>query len=92
MTKKLCDGKINSIWKDAGDRREWNRGFELFPTDRPKGIKRIRLECPLCGRRVMSSVEMNHDGDYIIHSLPPHKARAWWKKHTKRKEKSRKIR
>jgi hypothetical protein len=92
MRVKICDGRMKPIWRDADDKRQWNRGWEFFPTDRPTGVKRIRLECPVCGRRMLSSVEMNHDGDYIIHSLPPHKPKEWWKKHTKRKEKSRKIR
>jgi hypothetical protein len=50
---------------------------------RPANVKRIRLQCPKCGRRVWSSV-MQDDGE-IYHSLPPHKPKGWWKKHKRKK-------
>lgn len=53
--------------------------------ERPKNIKRKRLTCPKCGRRLESSIELEHDGYYIIHSLPAHKPKMWWKKGRPRK-------
>ena len=45
---------------------------------RPAKVKRMRITCPLCGRRVMSSVAQD-DGE-IYHHIPPHKPKGWWKK------------
>lgn len=43
-------------------------------------IKRIRMKCPDCGRRIMSSITNCHDGCCFWHVLPPHKPKDWWKK------------
>ncbi len=53
---------------------------------RPTGVKRIRMVCSKCKRRLWSSVEYHHDGDEVVHRMPPHKPKKWWKK---RKEKKR---
>lgn len=92
MAKELCYGKLSPIWIDAGRWKDLSRGWELNPRDRPTGVKRMRLTCPECGRKILSSVELINDGDFLVHTLPPHKPKAWWKKHKKRKEKSSKIR
>ena len=52
---------------------------------RPENIKRKRLPCPNCGRRLLSSVELCHDACCIIHSIPDHKPKNWWKKGKPRK-------
>jgi len=54
---------------------------------RVEGIKRIRMKCPKCGRRVMSSV-MYHDNE-AIHSVPAHKPKGWWKKKKRGKNEKR---
>jgi len=54
---------------------------------RPLGVKRKRMTCSKCKRRLWSSVELDHDCVDIIHSIPPHKPKKWWKK--KKKEKKR---
>ena len=46
----------------------------------PPGIKRIKIICPICKRRVTSVVHTCHDGCCIYHTLPAHKPRGWWKK------------
>ena len=45
----------------------------------PKGIKRIRATCPECKRRIVTSINICHDGCCIIHSIPKHKRKGWWK-------------
>ncbi|MHB8089510.1 MAG: hypothetical protein ACYDH2_14815 [Anaerolineaceae bacterium] len=57
--------------------------YYYYFTDRRK-LKRIRIACPKCGRRVMSSISLGHDEDYILHELPPHKTKHWWK-HSEKK-------
>lgn len=52
------------------------------------GVKHRRMKCPKCGRRMFSSVELDPDGDYLFHSLPPHKPKGWWHKKKERKEKT----
>jgi len=45
--------------------------------------KRVRLSCPVCGRRLLAWMQMGHDGDFQGYTLPPHKVKGWWKKKTK---------
>jgi hypothetical protein len=54
---------------------------------RPEGIKRIRIKCTKCKRRVMSSVSACHDGCCVRHKLPPHKPKGWWRHRNKKKRK-----
>ena len=92
--EELCNGKLEySIYekpKRVNEDVDYTGFFNCLGI-RPSKVKRIRLQCPVCGRRVWSSVDQN-DGE-IYHSLPPHKPKGWWKKKKdRRKEKSRKIR
>jgi hypothetical protein len=87
MTKKLCTGQIKYpiITKPRrGNENIDYYGFFNFLNIMPSKVKRIRLICPVCGRRVMSSVSQN-DGD-IYHTLPPHKPKGWWKKKKPRRK------
>lgn len=85
MTNKICEGKAKEIWKMKTGSVVWS--ISNINTPERKGIKRIRIKCELCGRRILSSIKINHDGDYIIHYLPPHKTKGWWKKKKILKEK-----
>jgi hypothetical protein len=80
MKHKICYGKTTRIWQSHYDKVEqldyWDT---LYNPHAYHGIKRIRMTCELCGRRVLSSIWNNEDGD-IIHVLPPHKPKHWWKK------------
>lgn len=76
--KELCDGTLN-ICVDEPKNKEYERGSELNNI-RPTGVKRIRLTCPKCKRRLMSSVRMGHDNDGVLHYIPKHKPKKWWKK------------
>mgnify|MGYP001195922342 CR=1 FL=1 len=79
---KMCPAIDNLIWQKA----KYPVGFYgVAYEQRPENCKRIRIVCPVCKRRLMSSVEWEHDGDYIIHSLPTHKPKEWWKKGKPRK-------
>lgn len=93
MTTELCNGEVKTIWvkiksNDPNYRDSWSGFFGI----RPEGVKRLRLKCPKCGRKIMSSVLLESDGQYYIHMMPPHNPKGWWKRHNKRKEKSRQIR
>lgn len=77
MKAPMCPGQADMIRQDA--KRETYEGMNPDPY-RARGVKRIKMKCELCGRRVASSVSVDHDGDYIWHSIPPHKERYWWKK------------
>lgn len=50
-----------------------------------KGLKRKKIKCLDCGRRVEVSVGNDHDGDVYIY-LPPHKPKNWWRKNKKSKK------
>lgn len=80
---KLCPGGgifkwERGRWADT----EFNMavGAYVFSTKHP--VPRIRIVCPLCKRRVKSSLGFTHDGE-IYHTLPAHKPRGWWKKKKK---------
>jgi len=73
----LCTGTTSLDWQDnPKDIDEWNASMGELPT----GIKRVRLTCPSCNRRVMSSIRVDMDGGCLQHYLPPHKPKGWHKK------------
>ena len=83
MATKLCNGFIKPIWEtnpiaDLNERLDW--WDTMWGNIRQLGVKRKRLTCPKCGRKVMSSISVCQDGCHVIHSLPPHKPKGWWKK------------
>lgn len=48
----------------------------------PLGIKRRKVKCPICGRRVTVSVRTT-DIQEFVEVIPPHKPHRWWKKQKK---------
>lgn len=80
MKRKICPGKANTIVVET-DKPEL-QGFQGFHFNlRPSvPVKRIRMKCELCGRKVLSSVQMDHDGGIIFHTIPSHKIKHWWKR------------
>jgi hypothetical protein len=83
--KNLCPGKAKSIVirDDRFGYAGMYRMINPFPEYR---IKRKRMKCELCGRKVLSSVQVYHDGHYIYHLMPPHKPKHWWKLKKKRRK------
>jgi len=84
---KLCYGSLVTDWENLPAENmvsHWNAGYG-YNGARPTGIKRKRLVCPKCKRRILSSVTTCHDGCCVKHYLPPHKPKMWWKKGKKRK-------
>lgn len=76
---KLCTGKLDNFKIEKPKRGVENMVWWGFFTGvRPANVKRIRVKCPACGRKLMSSITQN-DRE-IFHSLPPHKPKKWWKK------------
>lgn len=79
--KELCNGSAR-VWEKLPKTHELHG--RIWSNERPAGIKRKRLTCPKCKRRLMSSVKLYHDGDEVIHDIPPHKPKKWWKKNNVR--------
>lgn len=77
---KMCtySGPVKTVDVPKEKRPPWN--IMSWHGHRPHGVKRIRVKCPVCGRRMWSSVSQCHDGCCITHSIPPHKVKMWWKK------------
>lgn len=70
--KDLCLGKAPSIVKENP------RIVDVEQTH--NGIKRMKIRCDLCGRRVTASVRPSHDDvTVLVFTLPPHKPKGWWK-------------
>ena len=80
----LCYGTIRVVEENYTDKLPQTSWGE----DRPPNVKRKRLTCPICKRRLMSSISWDYNGEVLIHTLPPHKPKMWWKKHKRRKEKT----
>ena len=76
MIGDLCAG-YNCLILDDSD-SDIELGDVWDGDHRPKNVKRLRLRCPRCGRRVKSSVWCDDDGD-VYHNIPPHKPKGWWK-------------
>lgn len=75
---ELCGGSRQAVtWRENPHPVSY---IEARSGVRPAGVKRLRLKCPQCGRRLLSSVRTCDDGCCILHFIPPHKPRGWWKK------------
>lgn len=91
----LCPGDNQAVWEHLGYSPRLNRTLDGFgqPTEATYAlVKRKRLTCSTCGRRVTSRIRITHDADDAVHSLPPHKRKGWWKKHTRRPERAATVR
>ena len=40
-------------------------------------VYKLEAFCPKCGRKLLSSVSLDHDGYEIYHSLPKHKPKGY---------------
>ena len=80
---KLCHGTTKTPWESAPEHDVDWYGASLG--ELPTGIKRRKMVCPRCKRRVTSSIRICDDGCCIVHYIPPHKPRYWWKKGKRRK-------
>jgi hypothetical protein len=81
MTKLCPGGEVTIYTRTPDEYEEWHSMWGI----RPSGVKRIRIKCSKCGRRIMSSVDLGIDADNVKHILPPHKPKMWWKKGKRRK-------
>lgn len=46
--------------------------------------QKVRVKCPLCGRKLWAWKAYDHDGiDPPAYTVPPHKKKGWWKKKKK---------
>jgi len=81
MGKIMCDGTAEIVvLAKVNEGFAWDFPWTNRRPEDKKNLKRIRMTCPKCKRRLLSSVKMCHDGCCIKHSIPPHKPKYWWKK------------
>ena len=77
---ELCPGKADTKMVEI-TRDQIKEGSDTWRDRRcSQGVRRILMTCKLCGRRIPSSIYVGHDGDIIVHEMPPHKPRGWWRK------------
>ena len=55
-------------------------GSRAVDNDDLEHIKRKRVKCPQCGRRLWGWATIGHDGDFYHYAVPAHKTKKWWKK------------
>ncbi len=82
MPKELCHGQpIQTAVPTSQRKRESRLEGRQSPQDgQPFSapLKRMRLTCARCGRRLVASFEVV-EGTFV-YSLPPHKPKGWWKR------------
>jgi hypothetical protein len=83
---KLCYGKaVSTKWERAP---EHGLGYwEISEGKIPTGIKRRKLKCSVCKRKVWSSIKLCDDGCCIVHYIPQHKPKYWWRKGKRKRRK-----
>lgn len=98
MGKKLCYGKA----KEDAKQRNWNKQSAYddpnwerkhpcdYAQQLPSGLKRMRLTCDTCRRKIVSSIKICEDGCCVNHVIPPHKPKGWWKRKKVMQKKKRK--
>jgi len=83
--KKLCHGRKSILANQLINKnskkilREFRPNWFDYGTERPIGIKRIKMVCPECKRKIMPSVSTCEDGCCLYFTIPPHKPKKWWK-------------
>ena len=79
--KDLCSPGENTTakWRQA-KKGESVHEWAAKQGVRPERVKRPRMKCPQCGRKIIASVRVCDDGCCIIFYIPPHKPKGWWKK------------
>lgn len=83
-TTAFSNRNYRRVWKSYPNRSvAVGLGYSYGEKQPVKGIQSIRMKCPRCGRRVMSSIKVCEDGCCTTHSIPPHKIKMWWKKSRK---------
>lgn len=88
IMKKLCPGSVTGIVQSAPEDSPSHPSVGWWDAAngvRPTGIRRIRVKCPYCGRKLLTSVSVCDDGCCIYHSIPRHKPKGWWKRVKKAK-------
>jgi len=48
--------------------------------------KRVKVQCPVCKRKLDGWLMMDHDGVDRGYAIPKHKRKGWWKKKKVRKK------
>lgn len=74
MATKMCKGTLSTGWvrNPVGGSLQVDE-WSAKQGERQTGVKRIKMTCPVCKRRLWSSVSLCHDGCCVYHSLPRHK-------------------
>lgn len=62
----------------GGSRLADLRAYEA--SDEDLAQRRTKVQCPLCGRRLVGWATISHDGYIVRYVVPPHKKKGWWKR------------
>ena len=94
MKAKMCSYTGFVRWDKPGEYPESKMvdHWEATMGKLPSGIKRPRVQCPVCKRRMKANIRVCSDGCCIAFMVPRHKVKEWWKKKKKKNRKGRKNR
>lgn len=70
--ERMCSGGGTFIEWDNLPFDKYIHEFDAKGGQRPEGVKRKRVKCPECKRRLLTSVRSCSDGCCVRHSIPPH--------------------
>jgi len=57
-------------------------GHAVYPCADVKSLRKRRVKCPECGRRMSGWVAVGYDDELRL-VVPPHKRKKWWKRNGK---------
>ena len=63
------------------------RDFMRYGFFNKEPVRKKRVKCPTCGRKLWAWASICHDGCCVTYVIPPHKKKGWWKKKLKKQEK-----
>ena len=85
-TRACC--RVNSLKRLEKEKSDSHFGWGGLGRP-PNLVKRKRVICPVCKRRMWASFRFCHDGCCIMYSIPKHKVKKWWTKDKERKKNKR---
>lgn len=73
-------GKPELMCEYVSPKFEAYKNSKRWRNERHPPVKRKRVKCPVCGRRMWGFITSCDDGCCLFYLVPPHKKKKWWKK------------
>lgn len=86
MAKEMCSGGQGKCRSCTLTQDPLDRAVILSDREFKKRgcTKKVKVTCPVCGRRLIGWNVIDHDAMLVRISIPMHKPKGWWKKNKKK--------